>query len=69
MEELNVAGSLKVEFGGVWVGAASHLIFTPDRNGDGKPKVLLDGWLQGCTMCLHSQILAGPAPPLRNVFP
>jgi putative membrane-bound dehydrogenase-like protein len=47
-EGLNLATALEVGFGGVYVGAAPHLLFIPDRNGDdkpdGKPEVLLDGW-------------------------
>ena len=47
-EGLNLVSGLEVGFGGVWVGAAPHLLFIPDRNGDdvpdGEPEVLLDGW-------------------------
>ncbi|MFA6046873.1 MAG: PVC-type heme-binding CxxCH protein, partial [Phycisphaerales bacterium] len=45
---LNLVSGLEVGFGGVWVGAAPHLLFIPDKNGDdrpdGPPQVLLDGW-------------------------
>ncbi|MEQ8764159.1 MAG: DUF1080 domain-containing protein [Planctomycetota bacterium] len=45
---LNLVSGLEVGFGGVWVGAAPHLLFIPDRNGDdrpdGEPEILLDGW-------------------------
>ena len=47
-EGLNLVSGLEVGFGGVWVGAAPHLLFIPDRDGDdvpdGEPEVLLDGW-------------------------
>jgi len=45
---LNLVSGLEVGFGGVWIGAAPHLLFIPDRNDDlvpdGEPEVLLDGW-------------------------
>ena len=48
VEGLNLASGIEVGFGGVWVGAAPHLLFIPDKNGDDKPdsdpQVLLDGW-------------------------
>ena len=47
-EGLNLVSGLEVGFGGVWVGAAPHLLFIPDKNRDdvpdGPPVVLLDGW-------------------------
>ncbi|MDO8542978.1 MAG: DUF1080 domain-containing protein [Opitutaceae bacterium] len=47
-ENLNLVSGLEVGFGGVWVGAAPHLLFIPDKNRDdvpdGAPVVLLDGW-------------------------
>ncbi len=47
-ENLNLVSGLEVGFGGVWVGAAPHLLFLPDRDGDdrpdGPPQILLDGW-------------------------
>ena len=47
-ENLNLVSGLEVGFGGVWVGAAPHLLFIPDANGDdvpdSAPVVLLDGW-------------------------
>jgi putative membrane-bound dehydrogenase-like protein len=47
-EGLNLVSGLEVGFGGVWVGAAPHLLFIPDRDGDdvpdGEPEILLDGW-------------------------
>ncbi len=48
IEGLNLVSGLEVGFGGVWVGAAPHLLFIPDANRDdvpdGPPQVLLDGW-------------------------
>jgi len=48
IEKLNLVSGLAVGFGGVWVGAAPHLLFIPDLNGDdrpdGEPQVALDGW-------------------------
>jgi len=47
-EKLNLVSGLEVGFGGVWVGAAPHLLFIPDADGDdkpdGPPQILLDGW-------------------------
>jgi putative membrane-bound dehydrogenase-like protein len=49
-DRLNLVSGLEVGFGGVWVGAAPHFLFIPDRDGDdrpdGPPQVLLDGWGQ-----------------------
>ena len=49
-ERLNLVSGLAVGFGGVWVGAAPHLLFIPDKDRDdrpdGPPQVLLDGWGQ-----------------------
>ena len=48
IENLNLISGLEVGFGGVWVGAAPHLMFIPIANGTdrpaGPPQVLLDGW-------------------------
>ncbi|MEW6158259.1 MAG: PVC-type heme-binding CxxCH protein, partial [Verrucomicrobiota bacterium] len=49
MEKLNLVSGLEVGFGGVWIGAAPHLLFVPVSDWDnpkpaGEPKVLLDGW-------------------------
>jgi len=48
LEGLNLVSGLEVGFGGVWIGAAPHLLFVPDRDGDDRPDgpadVLLDGW-------------------------
>jgi putative membrane-bound dehydrogenase-like protein len=48
-DDLNLVSGLEVGFGGVWVGAAPHLLFIPIQDGDeptpaGPPRVLLDGW-------------------------
>ena len=47
-KKLNLVSGIEVGFGGVWLGAAPHLLFIPDRNGDdvpdGNPLALLDGW-------------------------
>lgn len=47
-DKLNLVSGLQVGFGGVWVGAAPHLLFIPDKDRDdkpdGEPVVLLDGW-------------------------
>ena len=48
MERLNLVSGMEVGHGGVWLGAAPHLLFVPDRNQDavpdGEPEVLLDGF-------------------------
>jgi hypothetical protein len=47
-EGLNLVSGIEVGFGGVYVGAAPHLLFIADRDGDdvpdGDPEILLDGW-------------------------
>jgi putative membrane-bound dehydrogenase-like protein len=47
-EGLNLVSGIELGFGGVWVGAAPHLLFIADRDGDdvpdGEPEILLDGW-------------------------
>ncbi|HMJ66666.1 MAG TPA: PVC-type heme-binding CxxCH protein, partial [Candidatus Binatia bacterium] len=48
-EKLNLVSGLEVGFGGVWIGAAPHLMFVPVKDWNeprpaGEPKVLLDGW-------------------------
>lgn len=47
-ENLNLVSGLALGFGGVWVGAAPHFLFIPDRNHDDKPdgpaQVIRDGW-------------------------
>jgi len=63
-EGLNLASSLEIGYGGVWVGAAPELLFIPDRNHDdkpdGPPEVLLDGFgFQDTHECLNS-FLWGP---------
>jgi putative membrane-bound dehydrogenase-like protein len=48
LEGLNLVSGIELGFGGVWIGAAPHLLFVPDRNGDDRPdgpaEILLDGW-------------------------
>ena len=48
MENLNLLSAIEVGFGGVWVGAAPHLLFIPVVEGEdrpaGPPQVMLDGW-------------------------
>jgi putative membrane-bound dehydrogenase-like protein len=48
LEGLNLVSGLEVGFGGVWIGAAPHLLFVPLKEGEdkpaGPPRVLLDGW-------------------------
>jgi putative membrane-bound dehydrogenase-like protein len=48
MSNLNLVSAIEVGFGGVWLGAAPHFMFIPDKNGDdkpdGPPEILLDGW-------------------------
>jgi putative membrane-bound dehydrogenase-like protein len=49
LEGLNLVSGLEVGFGGVWIGAAPHLLFVPVTDWDaprpaGEARVLLDGW-------------------------
>ena len=48
VDKLNLVSGLEIGFGGVWVGAAPHLLFIPMKPGtdrpSGPPQVLLDGW-------------------------
>jgi putative membrane-bound dehydrogenase-like protein len=46
MEGLNLVSGLEVGFGGVWIGAAPHLMYVPmkDDKPAGPPQILLDGW-------------------------
>jgi putative membrane-bound dehydrogenase-like protein len=49
MEKLNLVSGIEVGFGGVWLGAAPHLMFVPVNDWEnpkpaGEPKILLDGW-------------------------
>jgi len=47
-DKLNLVSAIELGYGGVWVGAAPHLLFLPDKDGDdrpdGPPQILLDGW-------------------------
>jgi putative membrane-bound dehydrogenase-like protein len=48
MEGLNLVSGIEIGFGGVWIGAAPHLLFVPVKPGEdkpaGPPQILLDGW-------------------------
>ena len=48
MEGLNLVSGIEVGLGGLWVGAAPHLLYIPiDEENDkpaGPPQILLDGW-------------------------
>lgn len=49
IENLNFVTGIEYGFGGVYVGAAPHLMFIPVQEGDepkpaGKPQILLEGW-------------------------
>ena len=63
-DNLNLVSGLEVGFGGVWVGAAPHFLFIPDRDGDdrpdGPPEVLLDGWGQHDTHETLEHLHLGP---------
>ena len=63
-DQLNLVSGLEVGFGGVWVGAAPHFLFIPDRDGDdrpdGPPEVLLDGWGQQDTHETLNTLHLGP---------
>ena len=47
-DKLNLVSGLEIGFGGIYVGAAPHLLFIPEKNGDdvadGPPQILLDGF-------------------------
>ena len=63
-DHLNLVSGLEVGFGGVWVGAAPHFLFIPDRDGDdrpdGPPQILLDGWGQQDTHETLNSFTWGP---------
>jgi putative membrane-bound dehydrogenase-like protein len=49
MDKQNLISGIEVGFGGVWIGAAPHLMFVPVKDWDnpkpaGEAKILLDGW-------------------------
>ena len=49
MEKQNLISGIEIGFGGVWIGAAPHLMFVPVKDWDepkpaGEAKILLDGW-------------------------
>jgi putative membrane-bound dehydrogenase-like protein len=64
VEKLNLVSGIEVGFGGVWVGAAPHLLFFADRDGDdrpdGEPEILLDGWGYQDTHETLNSFLWGP---------
>ena len=39
-DKLNYVTGVEVGFGGVWIGAAPHLLFIPDKNRDDVPDEL-----------------------------
>jgi putative membrane-bound dehydrogenase-like protein len=63
-DHLNLVSGIEVGFGGVWVGAAPHFLFIPDRDSDdrpdGPPQVLLDGWGQQDTHETPNSFTWGP---------
>ncbi len=63
-DKLNLVSGLELGFGGVWVGAAPHLLFIPDANHDdtpdGPPQVLLDGWAMQDTHETLNSFIWGP---------
>ena len=48
IEGLNLASGIEIGFGGIWIGAAPHLLFIPDADRDdvpdAPPQIMLDGW-------------------------
>lgn len=64
VENLNLVSGIEVGFGGVWVGAAPHLLFIPVVNGEdrpaGPPQVLLDGWSYNDTHEVLNTFTWGP---------
>ncbi len=63
-EGLNLVSGIEVGFGGVWIGAAPHLLYIPiDETGDrpaGEPEILLDGWGYGDTHETLNTLRWGP---------
>ena len=63
-DKLNLVSGLEIGFGGVWVGAAPHLLFIPDANHDdtpdGPPQILLDGWAMQDTHETLNSFIWGP---------
>jgi putative membrane-bound dehydrogenase-like protein len=60
----NYLSGLQVGFGGVWVCSAPHLLFIPDKDGDGvpdgKPVVHLDGWSHAGSHTVFNSLTWGP---------
>ena len=63
-DKLNLVSGLELGFGGVWVGAAPHLLFIPDADGDDQPdaapQIVLDGWGYGDTHETLNAFIWGP---------
>lgn len=64
MENLNLVSGIEVGHGGVWIGAAPHLLFIADKDRDdvpdGEPQILLDGWGYQDTHETLNSFLWGP---------
>ena len=64
IEGLNLVTALEIGFGGVWVGAAPHLLFIPWSQATdkpaGPPQVVLDGWGYQDTHNTLSTFVWGP---------
>ncbi len=64
IEGLNLVSGLEVGYGGVWIGAAPHLLFIPDADRDdrpdGPPQVLLDGFGYADTHETLNNFIWGP---------
>ncbi len=64
VDNLNLVSGFELGFGGVWVGAAPHLLFLADRNGDdkpdGAPEILLDGFAFDDTHETPNSFIWGP---------
>ena len=60
----NYLSGLEVEFGGVWVCCAPHLLFIPDKDGDdvpdGEPIVHLEGWTYSGKHTVLNSLVWGP---------
>ncbi len=62
LDNLNLVSGLEVGFGGVWIGAAPHLLYVPmkDDRPTGPPQVLLDGWAWQDTHETLNSFIWGP---------
>jgi putative membrane-bound dehydrogenase-like protein len=56
--------SIEIGFGGVWALCPPHLLFIPDKDGDGapdgEPEVVLDGWNAGARHTVVNGLRWGP---------